>query len=365
MEYGHQRQRLACGAAFLAATALTACQEQARTPESPPTMVAVETVVLADYAPVIRLTGEIRARVESDLSFRVAGRISERLANVGDRVSAEDVLARLDPEQQRASVTAAEATVTSAEAVLRQATSSYARQKALLVRGFTTQREHDQAEEAYRRAEAALADAKAQLGTARDHLADTVLRAGISGVITARNAEMAQVVQAAQTVFTIAEDGPRDAVFNVDETIFTKELANPAIALTLVSDPSVTATGSVRQIAPTIDRGTGTVRVKVGIDKAPAAMPLGAAVIGTGRLASRRRIAIPWSALSGANGRPGVWVVDPRTKAVSLQPIVVEAYETGTVFVREGIRPGDMVVTAGAQFLRPRQVVALAGEAAR
>lgn len=350
---------------MLAVTGLTACQEQAKGPENPPVAVQVEAAALADYAPTIRLTGEIRARVESDLSFRVAGRIAERLVNVGDHVTAEQVLARLDPQQERATVTAAEAAVASAEAVLRQATSSYDRQKALLARGFTTQREHDQAQEAYRTAQASLADARARLGTARDHLSDTVLRAGVAGVITARSAETGQVMQAAQTVFSIAQDGPRDAVFNVNESVFTHELADPAIALTLVADSTVTATGTVREVSPTVNRATGTVRAKIEITQPPAAMTLGASVIGEGRLQSRNLVVVPWSALSSGNGRPAVWTVDPQTKAVLLKPITVEGYGTGKVFVREGLRPGEMVATGGTQFLRPNQIVAVAKGAAQ
>jgi len=321
-------------------------------------MVQVETAKLADYAPMVRLTGEVRAQVESDLSFRVGGRITERLVNVGDHVTADQVLARLDPQQQQATLTAAAAAVQSAEAVLREATSSYERQKALLAQGYTTKREHDQAQEASRTAQAALDTAQAQLGTARDHLSETVLRAGVAGVITARNAETGQVVQAAQTVFSIAQDGPRDAVFNVYESIFTRELANPAIALTLVSDPSVKATGTVREVSPTVDRATGTVRAKVAIQHPPAAMTLGAAVVGEGQFQSRKLVVVPWSALSSGNGQPAVWTVDPQTRAVSLRPITIEGYGTSQVAVREGLQPGEIVVTGGAQFLRPNQVVA-------
>lgn len=350
---------------MLAVTVLTACQEQTKSQANPPATVQVEPAAIADYAPTIRLTGEIRARVESNLSFRVAGRIAERLVNVGDHVTADQVLARLDPQQQQATVAAAEAAVASAEAVLRQATSSYERQKALLARGFTTQREHDQAQEAYRTADAALVDALSQLGTARDRLSDTVLRAGVAGVITARHAETGQVMQAAQTVFSIAQDGPRDAVFNLNESIFSRELADPAIALMLVSDPAVTATGTVREVSPTVDKATGTVRAKVGLVQSPAAMTLGAAVIGEGRLEPRKFVVVPWSALSSRSGQPAVWTVDPQTKAVLLKPITIEGYETGKVFVREGLRPGEMIATGGAQFLRPNQVVTVAKGAAQ
>jgi RND family efflux transporter MFP subunit len=279
-------------------------------------------------------------------------------------VTANQVLARLDPQEQQATVTAAEAAVRSAEAVLREATSTYQRQKALLAQGFTTKREHDQAEEAYRAARASLDTARAQLGTARDHLSDTVLRAGVAGVITARKSETGQVVQAAQTVFSIAQDGPRDGVFNVYESIFTHEPADPAIALTLVSNPAVKAKGTVREVSPTVDASNGTVRVKVGIEHPPAAMTLGAAVVGEGRFRSRKLVVVSWSALSTGSGQPAVWAVDPRTRTVSLKPIAIEGYETGKVLVREGLQPGEIVVTAGAQLLRPQQVVAFAEGAA-
>jgi RND family efflux transporter MFP subunit len=349
---------------MLAVTDLTGCQQQTSRPENPPIVAQVETARLSEYAPMVRLTGEVRAQVESDLSFRVGGRITERLVNVGDHVTADQVLARLDPQQQQATLTAAAAAVQSAEAVLREATSSYERQKALLAQGYTTKREHDQAQEASRTAQAALDTAQAQLGTARDHLSDTVLRAGVAGVITARNAETGQVVQAAQNVFSIAQDGPRDAVFNVYESIFTRELANPAIELTLVSDPSVKATGTVREVSPTVDRATGTVRAKVGIEHSSAAMALGTAVVGEGHFQSRKLVVVPWSALSSANGQPAVWTVDPQTRAVSLRLITIEGYGTSQVAVREGLQPGELVVTGGAQFLRPQQVVAFSEGAA-
>ncbi|WP_439530621.1 efflux RND transporter periplasmic adaptor subunit [Pannonibacter sp.] len=359
MGYISHRRIPVCCAALLAAASLSACKDEATGPENLPTVVQVEKAVLADFAPIVRLTGEIRARVDSNLSFKVAGRISERLADVGDHVAAGQVLARLDPEQQEASVSAAEATVQSAEAVLRQATSNFERKKALLARGFTPQRDHDDAEQAFRTAQASLADARAQLATARDRLTDTVLRAGVAGVITTCEAEAGQVVQEARTVFSIAHDGPRDAVFNVHESFFARTPASRDVKLTLVSDPSVVAPGIVREISPTVDRDTGTVRVKIGVDQPPAAMTLGAAVVGESRLQARERVEVSWSTLASWNGQPAVWTVDPSTKAVALKPVTIESYETRRILVREGLRPGELVVRAGAQFLHPNQVVAL------
>jgi RND family efflux transporter MFP subunit len=343
---------------------LAACQQQGTLPEKRPTTVQAQTVELTDYAPTVRLTGEIRAQVESNLSFRVSGRIVERHVDVGDHVMAEQELARIDPEEQQANVTAAEAAVRAAEAQLQQASSTFERQKSLLDRGYTTRREYDQAEEAFRTAQGSLEAARAQLAAARDQLAQTVLRAGAPGVITARNVEVGQVVQSAQPVFSLAQDGPRDAVFNVQESVFIQEPADRTVEITLVSDPKVKVAGTVREVAPAVDPANGTVRVKIGIERPPSEMTLGAAVIGEGRFKPRKLVVLPWSALSSHEGRPAVWVVDPQTRAVSPRPITVERYETGTVIIREGLQPGETVVTAGAQLLRPNQTVALAGRTA-
>jgi RND family efflux transporter MFP subunit len=231
-----------------------------------------------------------------------------------------------------------------------------------MLRGYTTRRELDQAEEAARTARGTLDSAKAQLSTAQEALSQTVLRAGAAGVITARNLEVGQVMQAAQTAFTIARDGPRDAIFSVQESVFIHEPADRTVTITLVADPQVHATGTVREVSPTVDPASGTVRVKVGIERPPAAMSLGSAVVGEGRFTPRQLIALPWSALASEAGKAAVWVVDPESRAVSKREVTVEEYETGRVLVREGLRPGEVVVTAGAQLLHPSQVVAWAEE---
>jgi len=355
--FQHARRLIVPGFILLTAVGLTGCEQETKGVQNLPRPVQVETVTVTDYAPTVRVTGEVRARFESDLAFRIEGRVAERMVNVGDHVTADQVIARLDPQQQQASVTATDAAVQAAQAALREATRTYERQKALLATGFTTIREHDQAEETYLKALASLDNAKAQLGTAREHLFDTVLRAGVPGVITARKVETGQVVQSAQAVFTIAQDGPRDAAFNVNESIFAQELADPAIKLTLVSDPAVKAKGTVREISPIMDTANGTIRVKVSIEHPPAAMTLGAPVIGEGRFGPRNLVVIPWSAVTSARGQPAVWTVNPDTKTLSLRPIAIEGYERERVVVREGLQSGEKVVTGGAQFAWPRQVV--------
>ena len=320
----------------------------------------VQPVKLVDYTPKVTLTGEISARVQSDLSFRVGGRIIERKVEVGTHVESGEVLARLDPKVQQADVEGAIAGVQSAEAKLRQVTSNFERQQELLKTGFTTQRDYDQAEQEYRSAQALLDSAKAQLATARDNLAQTVLSAPSPGIITARNAEIGQVAQPSQPVFALAHDGPRDAIVNVQESIITGEFKED-IEIALVSDPKIKARGEVREVSPALNQA-GAVRVKIAIMQPPPEMVLGAAVRVSAHAQPREMAVLPWSALYSDGGKPAVWVVDPKTKEVALRRIGIEAYGNSDIVMRDGLRPGELVVTVGTQLLRPAQRVAFAGE---
>ena len=327
-----------------------------------PAKVEVQRVALAEASKTMTLTGEIRVQVESDLGFRTDGRITERLVDIGDHVSAGQILAKLDPHEQQAAVDAAASDVRAAEAKLRNETSNLERQKFLLSRKANPPSEYDRAEESFRTAQSSLDAAKAQLGTARDALAQTELRAGNAGTITARNAEIGQVVSAGQRVFVLAHDGPRDAVFNVNESVFGNQPVdrNIPIQIKLVSDPGIQTTGKVREITPTLSGAGGTLAVKVGLEKSPPTMTLGAAILGEGPPSSQKTITLPAFSLASVAGRPGAWVVDPATSAVSARPITIARYETDRVIVSAGLRPGDLVVTSNTQKMSPNQTVAIA-----
>ena len=350
--------------ATLLCGALSGCG--VRTPAKSPVKVEVLRVELTEAAKTMTLTGEIRAQVESDLGFRTDGRITERLVGVGDHVSSGQILAKLDPQEQQATVDAAESDVRAEEAKLRNETSNLDRQKLLLSRKTAPQSEYDRAEESFRTAQSSLEAAKAKLGTARDALGQTELRAGNAGTITARNAEIGQVISAGQRVFVLAHDGPRDAVFNVNESVFGQQPIdrNVPIEIKLVTDPSIHTTGKVREITPTLSGAGGTLAIKVGLDESPPAMTLGAAVFGEGPrpLDSQEAITLPPGSLASAAGQPSVWIVDPATSAVSARPITIARYETDGVIVAAGLRPGDLVVTRNAQKMSPNQTVAIAEE---
>lgn len=306
----------------------------------------------------IALSGEIQARIQSNIAFRIDGKVTDRRVEVGQHVTADQVLATLDPTEQKANLDNAKAGVSSAEALLQQAKTNFERQKTLIASGFTTQSSFDSAQEALKTNQALVDVARAALSTAEEQLSYADLKAGIDGIIVSRSVERGQVAQTGQTVFTVAQDGPRDAVFNVFEALLVRTPPSKTVAVTLQADPTVQATGEVREISPTVDPASSTVKVKVGITDTPARMTLGAAVVGRGRWNQRTALVLPWSALFQWEGRPAVWTVDDGD-VVSVSPVEPLGYGTGSLTVAGGLDGKRRVVTAGVQLLHPGQKVAV------
>ena len=338
---------------------LAACRNEPA-PQAPLTRVNAVTTEIVDFTPSITLTGVIEARVKTDLSFRINGKISERIANVGDHVAKGQVLAKLDPNEQQEEVVSAKASVASAEALVRQTSAAFERQKELLTRGNTTRRDYDQAEADQRSAQAQLSQAQSDLKLAEDQLSYTELRAEADGIITAQLAEVGQVVAQAQAVFTLAHDGARDAVFNVHEWAMNNAVTDRDLAISLVSDPSIKAVGDVREVAPAFNTETETVRVKVALRQTPDAMSLGNLVNGTAPMLTHKVVLLPWGALFEISGKPAVWVIDPRSTMVSLKPITLSRYTRNSLVIGDGLQSGETVVSAGVQLLRPGQKVEIA-----
>jgi RND family efflux transporter MFP subunit len=316
-------------------------------------------VAVAAQQPLVRegsITGEIRARLQTDLSFRVGGKLVERLVEVGDHVRAGQLLARIDAEEQKAELEVAKANLEAAEAQQTQAQLAFNRQQNLFKSQVTTRASLDQAQEALLTAQGSVKSAQAQYANAQDALSYTDLQASADGLITARNAEVGQVAQAAEAIFTLAHDGPRDAVFDVVETLFLGNPVEPTAVVSLLADPTRSVVAKVREVSPTIDPSTGTIKVKAALEGDPP-MPLGSPVAGAFKYKPRTVVQLPWSAMASKGGEPAVWVVDPQTSKVSLKMIRAGDYETGSFVAESGLAEGDLVVTEGVKFLRPGEIV--------
>ena len=319
--------------------------------------VRVATAQLTEFAPTVTVTGVVAAQVQADLGFRLSGKVAECFVDIGDHVTADQVLARLDPVEQQAEVDSAKAGIRSADALLGQNSANLERLKNLVFRGNATRRDYDQAVAAFQTAHAQLDQARAQLATAQDKLSYTQLHAGAAGIIVARNVEPGQVVAQAQPAFVLARDGPRDAVFNIYEWAMANVAFDKGLSVSAVTDPTVKALGDVREIAAAVDPNTMTVTVRVGLRETPSGMSLGSVVNGRAPTRAQKAFLLPWGALFEIDGKPAVWIVDPHGSTVSLKPVVIDRYNLDTIAVTSGLEPGQTVVFAGTQLLRPGQKV--------
>lgn len=345
--------------AVLIPLTLASCSEEALPVSSEPIGVRVVPAMLTPDLVTEQATGEIRARVETRLSFNASGRIVSRDVEAGDRVNAGQRLALLDDTEQKADVASAEAAISAQEATLRVAESYLNRRRTLTQTGVLSQQDLDQAIQQYESAVSDLAAAKARLATAQNSLKQTELRANADGVITTSNVERGEVVQPSTDVFTLAHAGELDAVFNVQEAVFTRDSYQPDIEVSLVQRPEIQSKAKVREVSPTIDRQMGTVRVKLEIENPPPEMTLGSAVVAHVRLLNGERIFLPWQALTSLNGEPAVWIVNATDDTVEMRKVDIDRYDTDRIVLSGGVSPGEQVVVEGVQFLRPKQKVSV------
>ena len=305
--------------------------------------------------------GEIKPRYESDLGFRVSGKVLSRTVDIGDRVKSGSVLARLDEQDFQNKLRSAEADVASAQAVLTEAQGTEDRQTQLLAKAVTTQANLDAAVKNRRAAEAQLESAKASLNLAQDQLKYAVLNADFDGIVTAVGAENGQVVNAGQMIVRLAKPNDVDAVFNISESAFRGRPTGDKvqIVVNLLSNPEVETFGVLREISPVADPKTRTFQVKVTLDNPPAAIRFGSSVRGHLRETTAPVVVLPGSALSDKGGKPAVWVFDQANSEVKLTPISVSRFEKDRIIVGEGLTKGQIVVTAGVNRLREGQKVRL------
>jgi RND family efflux transporter MFP subunit len=342
---------------------LTACsrEEEKSEPEIRP--VRTVTVEKREAGETVSLAGTVESQVQVDLAFRIGGRLIERNVTVGDKIKAGQLIARLDPTDERNALRAAEASLIAANGQLSEARLNYDRQRHLYERQIAARVAFERAEQVFTTAQAAVKAAEAQVGLAQQRLDDTELYADAPGVITARGAETGEVVQPGRMIVQVARDEGKDAVFNVPANIRAASHPDPEVTVALSLSPDVTAKGRVREIAPRADAATGTFRVRVGLIDPPTEMRLGSTVVGRTTFARHAGIELPASALTSSSGQPAVWIVDPKSMTVVLRPIGVARFNPGSVVVSDGVTPGELVVTAGVQALRPGQKVRLLGAA--
>jgi RND family efflux transporter MFP subunit len=341
---------------------LAACSRPAPAPD-PVRAVRTVTVAAQSAGGTSEFAGEVRARTESRLSFRVGGKVVARDADLGDAVKAGQVLARLDAQDLRLGEEAASAALAAAQASFDQAAADFKRFKELRDQGFISGAELERRDTALKAAQAQLDQARAQRSVQGNQAGYAALVAGASGVITGVDAEPGMVVAAGTPVLRLAHDGPRDVVFAVpeDRIALIQELAAQPGRFSVRlwgANGAAPLPATIREVAAAADPVTRTFAVKADIGPAGAAARLGqTATVLVDLPQTAGVIKLPLSALKEEQGKTVVWVVDRATMTVSAQPVKLGGAEGNDAVVTSGLAPGAAVVTAGVHVLSPGQKV--------
>ena len=295
--------------------------------------------------------GEVRARQEPQLAFRVGGKIARRLVDAGAVVKSGQPLAELDPSDLNLQSEASRAQLASARAELSLAKAELQRYKNLADQQLVSRSLYDSKTAAYQAAEARARQAQAQASVSGNQAAYTVLRAPGDGVITQHLAEAGQVVAAGQAVFVLALDGEREVLISVPEQSAARFPVGRDLAVELWAEPGKRFPGKVRELSPSADSLTRTYAARVSFNTGGAAADLGQSARVFALASGSSGMSLPLSALTQRQGRPAVWVVDPLSAKVHLTPVTVGPYGEDGVPVLSGIGPQDWVVAAGAHLL--------------
>jgi len=319
--------------------------------------VRVITIEKLAAGATVSLTGTVQAQNEINQSFRIDGRMLERLVNIGDTVRAGQFIARLDSQNEESGLQSARALLAAARAQQVEARSNFERMRDLVAESAVSRATFEQAEALQKTADSQVESAQSQVSLAENRLSYTRLMSTASGVVTAQGAEAGEVVGAGRMIVQVAREGAIDAVLDVPGRIKDAAPKNPQITVALTEDPRVTVVGKIREVAPRADAVTGTFAVRVRLIDPPQTMRLGSTVTARMQLPEALAIEVPASALVRADGKTAVWVVDKASSTVSLRNIEVGGGDANTVQVAAGLNPGDVVVIAGVQALRPGQKV--------
>jgi RND family efflux transporter MFP subunit len=349
-------------AGFAMVFGLTGCGDDKPVQES---VRPVKAMVVQEAAAerLVTYSGVLAARVESALGFRVSGKITERLVNVGDRVQRGQTVAKLDETDLKLSENSARASVNSARTRLAVATDSLERAQSLLPKGYIAQSVADQRQLEVDSAKAALNSAQDQLAQAVNATGYAKLVADKDGIVTLVQAEPGQVVAVGQAVITLAQAGDVEAAVAVPEHEVARIVQGQAVEIALWSAPDIKSEGKVREIAGAADTASRTYPVRVSVARPVPAMRLGMTAAVTFRLpASDASVIVPVAAITGQDGNKSVFVADRQTETVSARPVDTQGLTENGVRVSAGLKPGDIVVTGGVQFLRDGMKVRLPKE---
>jgi RND family efflux transporter MFP subunit len=341
--------------AFLA-IALAGCNDKVAEKAAPSRPVLVATVHYEAESPERSFVGTIRPRIETDMGFRVPGKVAKRLVEVGQTVDVGQPLATLDEIDLKLQAEQAEAELRAATGVLAQAAAAEQRARDLRAKGWATDAQLDQAKAAGDEARARLNRAQRSVELTNNSLSYATLAADTRGVVTATLIDAGQVVASGQTAIRVARFAEKEAVVAIPETLLGRAKEGVA-TVSLWSEPNRKYVAKLREVAPSADPATRTYLAKFSLPDAGESVSLGmTATLTLADPATTRVARLPLSALFSEGGDPSLYIVDD-TGEVVLKPVAVKSYESNCVVISGGVDEGAKVVTLGVQKLDPAQKV--------
>ncbi|MDH6231568.1 multidrug efflux system membrane fusion protein [Mesorhizobium soli] len=336
----------------LIGAAVAACSE-AKTETATEIVRPVKIVEIAKTGGTRELeySGAVRARTEMNLGFRVAGKITERIVNIGDKVKPGDVIARVDPTDYQLAVTSAEANLESAQKQVETASLANKRAEQLYAKQFASEAQRDQAALAFKQAVSQRDAAISNLQQAQNQVGYTELRSDRKGIVTAINADTGQVVGTGTPVAAVAVDGEKEVQIAVPELEIAQFQPGKQVQVSFWSHDGLKLDGKVREVAGSADAQSRTFSVRVSLPNDKRVLLGMTARIEAAVAGGHSFVSVPLSALASQDGKQIVWVVKPDQSTVHAREIKVASFVEDGVQIAEGLEPGDIVVAAGTQFM--------------
>jgi RND family efflux transporter MFP subunit len=353
----------ASGAGFLAAALLISLVGCSKPVEKVEEIRPVRAIVLAaDKVDVIaEFPGEVRARIESRLGFRVGGKIVARKVDAGSIVKRGQVLMQLDPQDLQLVQAQANAGLKSAESNLALTKAEFNRYQDLRQKNFVSQAVLDAKEMAYKAAQATHDQALAAYKNQSNQTGYTTLVSDVDGVVTSVDAEVGQVVASGSPVVRVAQMGEKEIVIGIPEDKVDALRRITDVRVRVWANPNNVIPGKIRELSPIADPATRTYTAKVSISEAPADVRLGmTAYVAFAASTPNAMIKVPLTAIFQEKATTAVWVVE--NGAVRLAPVQLAAAAGNDILLAGGVSNGQTIVTAGVNLLKPGQKVKILGD---
>jgi RND family efflux transporter MFP subunit len=351
LNFAGMKQASAIAILLLSGAALSACTEEKA--ETKPSIRVVKVIEIAKASNVRQLeySGSVKSRTEMNLGFRVAGKITERLVDIGDRVKPGDTLSRIDPTDYRLAVESAQANLDAAEKGVETADLVNKRAHALYQKNAVPKAEVEQAQLAFDQAVSTRTAMSSSLDQAKNQLSYADLKSDRDGIVTAVAADRGQVVSAGTPVLTVVADDQKEVLIAVPENDIAEFKVGKAVKARFWSDNKLVMDGKIREVSASADAQSRTFAVRVSLPNDARVLIGMTATIEADVTNANDGVTVPLSALAEKDGGKIVWTVDRTAETVHSRIVKLAAFTDSGVDVAEGLKPGDIVVSAGTQFM--------------